>query len=108
MREAFPDQGESIARAVRKACLKTTLMGKMGVNDVTVNVGGYSLDNEPTDPVVILVDLLYEKPERTLEFRRKYAEYIGRAAKKVAETRTFEVFVRTFSPTNDACWIEEA
>lgn len=50
--------------------------------------------------IIVFVDGLFEKPERTQEVRNEFAEKIGRAVRFfVSADDLIEVFVRSFNPS---------
>ena len=60
-------------------------------------------------PIVILVELLFEKEGRTYEVRKLMAKKIGKAFKKIVTWRTIcktEVAVKRFNPDKDGFWSE--
>ena len=70
----------------------------------------YSFPLDPTImsddvPVVIFVECLFDKPERTTEVRKKLAEDIGRMFRSTAEAwrkvGEVVVFVKRFDPEKD-------
>lgn len=97
-----------LAAKLKRACFRFSELGLTDPKDVTVCLGGSALMSSLSDPLVIIVDLLYEKPERTLEIKRKLAERLGqvcRAYRQRFRLQTVEIFIRTFDPNTEACWI---
>ena len=97
------------AQELRKACLRFEGLGLTEETDVTVCLGSTALDPDPKDPLVILVDLLYERPERTLELRQELAAWLGNVCRIAlpwgTNDRMVEVFIRVFNPAVEAAWV---
>ncbi len=92
-----------------RACMSVTELGIKDATDVLISNHGAAICADPdaktAAALVLIVDLLYDKPERTIEIKRKLAEAIGRAAHEgVGTRRPIEVFVRTFNPQTEASW----
>jgi hypothetical protein len=73
--------------------------------DVTVSYNpGMADQNDQT--VIVIVELLFDKPERTFEVRQRLAEQIGtyilEGLKRHGRARKVEVAVKKFNPEKDA------
>lgn len=97
-----------LAHELGKACVSVDALGLKDASDVLVSFQGGAIRAEleqPPAPLLIVVELLYDKPERTIEVKRLLAEALGSAARMcVGSTRAIEVFVRTFNPQHEAAW----
>lgn len=103
-----------LAADLKGAALSLGALGGLGLgsNDVTVCIAGNDFSPSGEDlshPCVIVVELLFDKPERTEEVRRTLAERLGKAAKeffrnKLGINRVIEVAVKRFNPERDAFW----
>ncbi len=92
-----------------RACMSVPELGIKDATDVLIANNGMTICAEPgaktAVALLIIVDLLYDRPDRTIEVKRRLAEAIGLAAKEAAGgQRPVEVFIRTFNPENEASW----
>ena len=94
-------------------CLKKSAIDIKELNltteDVSVAFAGEQSMDHLDKCLIIMVELLFDKPERTIEVRRQLAGSLGKAAKIYLETRVFlgwkvEVAVKRFNPDKDAFW----
>lgn len=93
--------------SLKKACLSVSELNLEHDNDVTANMAGrypYSGHAAKDDPLIIIVELLFDKPERTFEVRQKLAKVLGDATKLFVGDRTVEVAIKRFNPERDAFW----
>jgi len=92
-----------IERAIKKAILDIPEL------ELTSNDISYSFPQDPTItsdtvPVVIIVELLFDKPRRTFEVRQRLAQKIVFAFKLATEWKNLtklEVAVKRFDPKKD-------
>lgn len=92
-----------IRDAIRDACIAIPALG-LRRSDVTVC---FVPDMDEYGPIVVVVELLFDKEERTTEVRQLLAETIGGAVKRrstLGHSRTVEVAVKYFNPERDAFW----
>ncbi|MBI5071444.1 hypothetical protein HZB93_00920 [Candidatus Falkowbacteria bacterium] len=101
-----------LRRLLRDACLSIKEL-KLSASDIVIEIWDVSVnafvEGEEHAPVVIVVELLFDNPERTIEVRRKLAEALGKAAKGYytmidGSSWPVEVAVKRFSPEKDAFW----
>lgn len=88
------------------ACLGIEELGLKKPAEVSVC---FVPDMDPSwveETVVVVVELLFDKPGRTQAVRQRLAEAIGRAIKDstVGHNRPVEVAVKRFNPERDAFW----
>jgi len=89
-----------IERAIKKAILDISEL------ELTYNDISYSFLQDPTItsdtvPVVIIVELLFDKPKRTFGVRQRLARKIGEAFKLATEWKNLtqlEVAIKLFNP----------
>ena len=92
-----------IERAIEKAILDISEL------ELTYIDIGYSFLQDPTITsdaisVVIIVELLFDKPKRTFKVRQRLAQKIGEAFKSAVKWRNLpklEVAVKRFNPEKD-------
>ena len=97
-----PEKIESIEKTITQAVLGVTELG-LGKDDIS-----FSFPKDPTVisegvPITIVVELLFEKPKRTVEVRQRLAEAIAKTFKSLSgnDKRMIEVAVRRFNPEKD-------
>lgn len=96
---------------LRKACLGISELGLTEDADVTVCLAG-SPEYRGGGPIIVVVELLFDKPERTLEVRQRLASALGESVKAYyrryagidQRDREVEVAVKRFNPERDAFW----
>jgi len=72
---------------------------------ITVCYGGPAWSDHRKAHLTVVVEIMFDKPERTEAVRQQLAEALGRAAKSVVgEHRRVEVAVKRFSPERDGFW----
>jgi len=111
----IPSNQHPLREAMRRACMGVRELGITDPHAILVAAQGHAISADPKmsaegeSPLVILVDLLYDKPERTLAVKRKLAKAIGKAAKKdcAVDMQDVEVFIRTFDPNKEAAWLSK-
>ena len=86
------------------ACLEIAELGLTEERQVTVRFPDCVDKVSPGHPIVVIVELLFDKPERTLEVRQRLAVALRDAvqASFLCMDRTVEVAVKRFSPERDA------
>lgn len=96
--------------ALREACFSVKALSLEKPEDVVVCTGSTD-DAGSRAPVIIIVELLFDKPERTQEVRKQLAEALGEAARRFYQSeemritnKPIEVFVKRFNPDKDAFW----
>jgi hypothetical protein len=91
-----------LATALRCACVTAEVPFIKAMEDVTVVAGGMQLiDADKT--LVVLVEGLFDRPERTKEVRDRLANCLARHAKmNLPAEWTVEVLVKRFNPEKDS------
>ncbi|MBU1032672.1 MAG: hypothetical protein ABII13_00460 [Patescibacteria group bacterium] len=85
------------------ACFEIKELGFSDPHDITVVYAGENNVVMSGDPLIIIVEMLFEKPERTPEVRQRLAKSLGKAVKKVIDPRLVEVVIKRFNP-EDGFW----
>lgn len=105
---------ESLQRSMlksefRKACLGIHELGLTNPEQVTVRFPDLADEPEPEHAIMVVVELLFDKPERTLEVRQKLAAALGTAVcgSFIGKGRKVEVAVKRFNPDRDAFFSTE-
>lgn len=103
------ERSPELATALHAACWNLNKLGLTDVSDVSVCFGGDEIHGFIFSPLIIVVELLFDKPERTPEVRQKLAEELGKRAKEWLRSnytsRPVEVAVKRFNPERDAFWV---
>lgn len=88
---------------LRCACVAAHVPGVESQDLVTVSFDtGYVLADRT---LVIVVEGLFDRPDRTKEVRDRLARMLGEAARSlIRDDWTVEVLVQRFDPTADAYW----
>lgn len=97
----------AVALALRDACVAAQVPGITGVDLVTVVFDGPSI--LPDDRLLVIsVEGLFERPDRTPEVRQRLAHHLGGAAlrhlTREGETWRVEVLIHRFHPDVDGFW----
>ncbi len=104
----LPKSSEFELRKLHKNSVKAIIdieeLGLKDGNDITVlfppDMMTYGLGVD----IIAEVSCLFEKPERTLEVRRRLAESVGKAIKQLYPSAKVECFVYTFDPIIQGFW----
>lgn len=100
----------SLRDRLQEACLEVKALGLTTKADITVCFVQNRYNSSDGGPVIVIVELLFDKPERTLEVRRHLALVLGECIKayykefSYCSDREVEVAVKRFSPEHDAFW----
>ncbi|MDO8599530.1 MAG: hypothetical protein Q7S02_05465 [bacterium] len=94
---------KALGEKLRRACIDAHVPGVESQDLVTVSFdSGYGV-GDPT--LVIVVEGLFDRPDRTKEVRDRLAWMLGEAAKPYIHGHwTVETLVQRFDPTVDAYW----
>jgi hypothetical protein len=106
-KDKLPELREALSRAV----MDIEVLGLRDEIDefdydlFTICYGGQAWSDHRKAHLTILVEILFEKPERTEAVRLQLAEALGRAAKSViGQHRRVEVAVKRFNQDRDGFW----
>lgn len=91
--------------AFREACLGIPELGLTQPEQVTIRFPDLADEQpDPGDKIIIVVELLFEKPQHTLEVRRRLATMLATAMRQFPtwQGRPIEVAVKRFDPYRDA------
>lgn len=91
--------------ALREACLSIPELGLTKQEQVTVRYPDLADERSNSgDPIVIVVELLFDKFECTLDVRRKLATLLGLTVREflIWQDRRVEIAVKRFDPNHDA------
>lgn len=107
--DPFNHESAYLRDGLRRACLGIKELGLTKDEDVTVYIVCNPHPSYDGGPVIIIVELLFDKPERTLEVRQRLAASLGEAMKAYYRKgsygdREVEVAVKRFNPERDAFW----
>lgn len=94
----------TMIKDLRDACLNVKELGLTDRKDVTIYPVASDSISTDSGPIIIIVELLFDRPERTHEIRQKLAEALGQAAKISSPNRSVEVAVKRFNTEKDAFW----
>ncbi len=93
-----------LAYALRNACVAAEVLGIDKPDDVTVVFGGEQVV-ESDRKLVIFIEGLFDKPERTKEVRDRLAERLGKATREPLPLGWHaEVLVKRFNTEKDSFW----
>ncbi len=101
------DLERSVLRgAIRMVCLGITELGLTKPEDITVRYPDLGDEPSPEDPIIVVVELLFDKPERTPDVRQRLAMKLFEVVKQfhINRGRAVEVAVKRFNPERDAFW----
>lgn len=104
----LPKSSEEELNKLHKSLVKAITdieeLGLKDENDITMlfppDMMSYGLGTE----IIAEVSCLFEKPERTLEVRKRLAESIGKAIVQLYPNAKVECFVYTFDPIIQGFW----
>ena len=101
-----------LRNTLRKACVSVKELGLKGRDDITIVFSGVQPEFcSEGGPLIIVVEILFDKLERTLGVRRKLAKALFEAARNFyyihkLPLRPVEVAVKRFNPEKDAFWTD--
>ena len=88
----------ALHKAIVKAIVSISELGLKTEKDITClfvpDLMAYGLGEE----IIIEIDGLFDKPERTEDVKQRLAESVGKSVKELYPNAKVECFVRTFNP----------